>query len=91
MVMSVDPEFRKRLIAGALQTVEVNAKIRGWYHQAEAGHRFKTDDFDQMSSDGLERSIRKAMDYGYPVEAVAVAASMTVDEVTAIAGGSAAA
>ena len=91
MVMSVDPESRKRLIAGALQTVEVNAKIRSWYHQSDAGHRFKTNEFDEMSSDGLERSIRKAMNYGYPAEAVAVAASMTVEEVTAIAGGLAAA
>ncbi len=91
MSMSVDPEFRKRLIAGALQTVEVNARIRGWYHQADEGHRFKTGEFDEMSSEGLERSIRKAMDYGYPIEAVAVAASMSVDEVRAIAEGSAAA
>ena len=28
MSMSVDPEFRKRLIAGALQSVEVAAKAR---------------------------------------------------------------
>lgn len=91
MNMSTDSEFRKRLIAGALQTVEVNAKIRGWYDQAGEGHRFKTDEFDEMSAEGLERSIRTAIDYGFPVEAVAVAASMTVDEVTAIADGPAAA
>jgi len=89
--MSTDPEFRKRLIAGALQTVEVAAKVRGWYHQFEDGHRHKTAAVDQMSVEMLEDSIRTAMGYGYPVEAVAVAASMTVEEVHEIANGSAAA
>lgn len=91
MAMSTNPEFRERLIAGALQTVEVAAKVRGWYHQFEDGHRHKTPEVDQMSAGGLEQAIRDAMGYGFPVEAVAVAASMTVDEVNAIANGAAAA
>ncbi len=91
MSMSVDPEFRKRLIAGALQSVEVAAKARGWFNRFDEGHRHKTEEFDQISAELLEDSIRTAMHYGYPVEAVAVAASMSIDDVRAIAEGSAAA
>lgn len=89
--MPSNPEYRNREIAKALDRVKMAAKVRGWYHQFEPGHRHKTDDVDQMSTEMLEDSIRTAMDYGFPVEAVAVAASLTVDEVDAIANGPAAA
>ena len=88
--MPANPEFHNRMVASALRSVEVAAKVRGWYHQFEDGHRHKTPDFDRLSTDGLELSIRKALGYGYPIEAVAGAASMSVDEVAAIAADDAA-
>lgn len=88
--MPVDPEFRKRLIAGALQSAQVAAKARGWYDQFEEGHRHKTDEQDVLTREYLEDTIRTAMRYGYPVEAVAVAADMSTDEVLAIVGDAAA-
>ncbi len=91
MSMSVDPELRKRLIAGALQSVEVAAKVRGWYERFDDEHRLKTAEFDQTSSELLENSVRTAIGYGFPVEAVAVAASMSVEEIHAVADGPAAA
>ena len=90
MTMPVDPEFRKRLIAGALQSVQVAAKARGWYDQFEEGHRHKTAEQDELTRTYLEDTIRSAMGYGYPVEAVAVAADMSTDEVLAIVGDAAA-
>ena len=89
--MPANPEYRKERIARALDQVKLGAKVRGWYHQFDEGHRHKTEEVDQMSADMLVGSIRDAMDFGYPVEAVAVAASMSVEEVHAIANGSAAA
>jgi hypothetical protein len=88
--MPVDPELRKRLIADALRSVEVAAKARGWYDQFDDGHRHKTPEQDWVTTELLEGSIRTAMGYGYPVEAVAVAADLSIDEVQAIAGGAAA-
>lgn len=90
MSMPANPEYRKEKIGRALDQVKLGAKVRGWFSQFDEGHRHKTDEFDQISSDMLEGSIRDALDYGFPVEAVAVAASMTVEEVSAIADGSAA-
>ncbi len=91
MNMSADPERRNEMIAEALDRVKRSAKVRGWYHQFEDGDRHKTAQFDEMSGQMLEQSIRNAVSYGYPVEAVAVAASMTVEQVHQIANGSAAA
>ena len=59
--------------------------------QFENGHRLKTSDNDEMTRAFLEDTVRSAMDYGYPVEAVAVAAPMSVEEVAGIANGPAAA
>ena len=91
MNVPVDPEFRNRLVAKALDSVKAASRARGWFHQFEDGHQLKTPDNDSMTREFLEDAIRDAMGYGYPVEAVAAAAAMTVGEIEAIAGGSAAA
>ncbi len=61
MSMSVDPEFRKRLIAGALQSVEVAAKARGWFKRFDEGHRHKTEELDQISAELLEDAIHSVV------------------------------
>ena len=86
-----DQDFRNRLIASALRSVEVAAKARRWYEQAEDGHRFRSDEFNTTSAELLESSIGAAIEYGYPIEAIAGAASMSEEQVREIAGGSAAA
>ena len=91
MNMPTNPEYRNQQIAKALDRVKMAAKVRGWYHQFEQGHRHKTDDVDQMSTEMLQDAIRTAMGYGYPIEAIAGAASISIDEATAIANGPAAA
>ena len=88
--MPANPEFHNRMAASALRSVEVAAKARGWYDQFEEGHRHKTDEQDELTHEYLEDTIRLAMRYGYPVEAVAVAADMSTDEVLAIVGDAAA-
>lgn len=91
MVMPANPDHQNEMIAEALDRVKRSAKVRGWYHQFDDDSRHKTDELNEMSSDMLECSIRMAVSYGYPVEAVAVAASMSVAQVHAVADGSAAA
>ncbi len=91
MAMSKDRSQRERRIAKALDSVRAAGKARGWYNQFEDGHRLKTPENDDTTRLVLEDTIRSAMGYGYPVEAVAVAASITVEEVAEIVDGSAAA
>ncbi len=79
------------MIVEALDRVKRSAKARSWYHQFDHSSRHKTDDLDEMSSNMLESSIRLAMSYGYPVEAVASAASMSVEQVSEVLHSSAAA
>lgn len=90
-MVPADPEFRQRLIAKALDSVKAASKARGWFDQIDDGHRLKTPENDEMTRSFLEDTVRTAMGYGCPVEAVAIAASMTVEEVDVIADGSAAA
>ena len=91
MSMPTDPEFRNKRIAKALDSVRAASRARGWYHQFEEGHRLKTPDNEEMTRSFLENTIRTAMGYGFPVEAVAVAADMSTDEVLEIAEDDAAA
>lgn len=54
-------------------------------------HGERSTDLEVATRTHLEESIRQALRFGFSVEAVAAAASMTRDEVTAVADGSAAA
>ena len=91
MSMSHTPDYRSRRIAKAIDSVKAAHNTRRLFEGLEDGHRLRTPENDGNTKAFLEDTIRSAMGYGYPVEAVAVAASMTVDEVRAIAEGSAAA
>ena len=91
MSMAEGRNYREHRIAKALDSVRAAGKARGWYNQFEEGHRHKTPEYDETTTAFLEDTIRTAMEYGYPVEAVAVAASLTVEQVHEIVDGSAAA
>lgn len=91
MSMAESRDYRAHRIAKALDSVRAAAKARGWFQQFEDGHRHKTPEYDETTTAFLEDTIRTAMEYGYPVEAVAIAASLTVDQVHEIVDGSAAA
>ena len=91
MNVPANPEFRQQLIAKALNSVKAASKARGWFDQYEDGHPLKTQENDDVTRSFLEDAIRTAMGYGYPIEAIAGAASMSIDEANAIADGPAAA
>ena len=54
-------------------------------------HGGRSPELEVSTRENLEHAIVQALSYGFSVEAVATAASMTPDEVAAIADGSAAA
>lgn len=91
MTMSASPDYREQRIAKALTGVQAARNARSIFDDLEADHRHKTSENDETTRAFLETTIRNAMDYGFPVEAVAVAASLTVEEVHEITNGSAAA
>lgn len=91
MTMSATPDYRERRIAKALTSVKAAENARRLFDNLEDGHRVKTLENDETTRAFLEDTIRSAMGYGYPVEAVAVAAAMTVEQIAEIADGSAAA
>ncbi len=91
MAMSKSEDQQNRWIASALLSVTAASKVRTLFARLEEGHRQKTSENEQMTREYLEDTIRSAMEYGYPVEAVAGAASMTIDQVAKITNGSAAA
>ena len=64
---------------------------RRLFDNLAAGHPSKTTENEDTTRAFLEDTIRTAMEDGYPIEAVAVAAFMTVQQVAEIANGSAAA
>ena len=90
MTIATSPDPQSDRIAKALTSVEAAPNGRAVFDQLEAGHPSRTSENDQVTSEFLQATIRSAMTYGYPVEAVAVAAHMTVDDVMAIIGDSAA-
>jgi hypothetical protein len=91
MNMSTTPNYRERRIAKALTSVKAAENARRLFDNLPDDHGAKTTDNDDVTRGFLEDTIRSAMGYGYPVEAVAVAASITVEEVAEIVDGSAAA
>ena len=68
--------MRERLINKALDSVAVASKAQDSLHELQD---------DEQSRQFLEASVRSAIAYGYPVETVAEAASMSVADITAIA------
>ena len=78
------PSHRERRIAKALTSVRAAENARRLFDNLPEGHGAKTQENDETTRSFLENTIRTAMSYGYPVEAVAVAASLTVDEVLEI-------
>lgn len=90
MTMPATPDHRERRIAKALTSVKAAENARRLFDNLSDDHRSKTAENDETTRAFLEQAVRTAMDYGYPVEAVAVAASMTVEQVADIANGSAA-
>jgi hypothetical protein len=91
VAMSMSEDQQNRWIATALRSVTAASKVRTLFGRLKEGHRQKTSENEQMTREYLEDTIRSAMEYGYPVEAVAGAASMTVDQIAEITDGSAAA
>ncbi len=90
MTMPTTPDPQSQRIAKALRSVEAAQNGRAVFDHLEEGHTSKTPENDQVTREFLHDTIRSAMGYGYPVEAVAVAAHMSVDDVMAITGDSAA-
>ena len=90
MSVPMSPESRQRWIAKALDRVKLAAKVRDIYAHVADDSRSKTPENDEMTREMFEDSIRSAMGYGYPVEAVAHAAEITTDDVLAIVGDAAA-
>ena len=90
MAMPATPDHRERRIAKALTSVKAAENARRLFDNLPPDHRSKSAENDETTKVFLEDTIRTAMEYGYPVEAVAVAASMTVEQVAEIVEGSAA-
>lgn len=76
MTVRTDRQTRERLVAKALDSVTAASKSCAALGAGPDCAR---------STHYLEASIRSAVAYGYPVEVVADAASMSVAEVTSIA------
>jgi len=91
MTMPHTPDYRARRIAKALDSVKAAHNARSLFDSLDDGSRLKTDENDNVTQELLEDAVRAAMGYGFPIEAVAVAASMSEAEIHAIADGSAAA
>ena len=91
MNMSATPDYRERRIAKALTSVKAAENARRLFDNLPDDHGAKTPENDEVTRAFLEDTIRTAMGYGYPIEAVAVAASITVEQVAEIADGPAAA
>ncbi len=82
---------RERRIAKALTSVKAAENARRLFENLPTDHGSKTSHNDETTQAFLEDTVRTAMEYGYPVEAVAVAASLTVEQVHEIVEGTAAA
>ena len=82
---------RELRIAKALTSVKAAGNARRLFENLPAEHGSKTLQNDETTTAFLEDTVRTAMEYGYPVEAVAVAASLTVEQVHEIVDGTAAA
>ena len=81
--------YRELRIAKALTSVKAAENARRLFDNLPADHAAKTSQNDETTTAFLEDTIRTAMEYGYPVEAVAVAASLTVEQVHEIVDSSA--
>lgn len=91
MPMPASPDHRERRIAKALTSVKAAENARRLFDNLSADHGSKTSQNDETTMALLEDTVRTAMGYGYPVEAVAVAAALTVEQVHEIVDRSAAA
>lgn len=90
MAMAATPDPRSHRIAKALISVEAAQKGRAVFDQLAEGHPSKSAENDHITREFLEETVRSAIVFGYPVEAVAVAADLSVADVLDIAGESAA-
>ena len=84
MDMSATHTNRERRIAKALTSVKAAENGRRLFDNLPDDHRAKTPENDDTTRAFLEDTIRSAMGYGYPVEAVAVTASISVEQVAEI-------
>ena len=84
MTVPASPSHRERRIAKALTSVKAAENARRLFDNLPEGHGAKTQENDETTRAFLAATIRTAMSYGYPVEAVAVAAGISTDEVLEI-------
>lgn len=91
MTMAESSDYREQRIAKALTSVRAAENARRLFENLPPDHGSKTSKNDNTTAAFLEETVRTAMGYGYPVEAVAVAASLTVEQVHKIVDGTAAA
>lgn len=85
--MSGPSSTQQWLVVRALDHVRTAAKARNLFRQIPVDGYNRTTENDEVTRIFLEESVRSAMRYGYPAEAVADAAELTLEEVSSISTG----